>query len=115
MKGGVTRRIRTVVIVALLTVGLGLATIRVCADGGAMAAAYRTCECRGWEWQLYDPTGNVGRSRLATPEYRHGRGDQEERHEHEHRPVHGRSRGAVSRATIADRSSETRTARIWVS
>ena len=56
MKIGLTRRVRTLVLVALLTVGLGLATIRVCADGGAMAAAYRTCECRGLEWQLYDQT-----------------------------------------------------------
>ena len=60
MTAGVTRRFRAVVIVALLTFGLGLATIRVCADGGAMAAAYRTCECRGLEWQLYDRTAADG-------------------------------------------------------
>lgn len=49
---------------ALLVVGsivaLGLALIRVCADGGAMAAPYRTCECRGIEWQLYDATAADG-------------------------------------------------------
>jgi len=28
--------------------------VRVCADGGAMGAAYRTCRCEGIEWQLYD-------------------------------------------------------------
>ena len=55
-----TRRVRTVAIVALLTLGLGLATIRVCADGGGMGAAYRTCECRGLEWQLYDQTAADG-------------------------------------------------------
>ena len=60
MKATVTRRVRTLVIVAMLTLGLGLATIRVCADGGAMAAAYRTCECRGFEWQLYDQTAADG-------------------------------------------------------
>lgn len=60
MKPRATRRIRTVVIVALLALGLGLATIRICADGGAMAGAYRTCECRGFEWQLYDRTAADG-------------------------------------------------------
>lgn len=51
---------KAVAVVALLTVGLGLATIRVCADGGAMAAAYRACECLGWEWTLYDQTAADG-------------------------------------------------------
>ncbi|MGH7526783.1 MAG: hypothetical protein ACREMX_08755 [Gemmatimonadales bacterium] len=41
-------------------VALGLALTRVCADGGAMAATYRTCECRGVEWQLYDATAADG-------------------------------------------------------
>jgi hypothetical protein len=52
--------LRTTVIVAFVALGLGLATIRVCVDGGAMAAAYRTCECRGWEWTLYDRTAADG-------------------------------------------------------
>ena len=60
MNAGLTRRVRTLVIVALLAFGLGLATIRVCADGGAMAAAYRSCECRGLEWQLYDRSASDG-------------------------------------------------------
>jgi hypothetical protein len=30
--------------------------IRTCADGGAMGSAYRTCDCQGYEWQLYDRT-----------------------------------------------------------
>lgn len=38
----------------LLLVGLGLLLVRVCADGGAMGSAYRTCDCRGVEWQLYE-------------------------------------------------------------
>jgi hypothetical protein len=37
-----------------LLLGLGLLFIRVCADGGAMGSAYRTCDCAGIEWQLYD-------------------------------------------------------------
>ena len=60
MQAGLTRRFPTFVVVALLILGLGLATIRICADGGAMAAAYRTCECRGLEWQLYDQTAADG-------------------------------------------------------
>jgi hypothetical protein len=43
-------------IVAAALLVLGVATIRVCADGGAMAAMYRTCECAGVEWTLYDRT-----------------------------------------------------------
>jgi hypothetical protein len=34
--------------------------MRVAIDGGAMASAYRTCECRGLEWQLYDRTAADG-------------------------------------------------------
>ncbi len=49
-----------VIVVGALLAGLGLVTIRVCADGGAMAAAYRSCECRGFEWQLYDQTAADG-------------------------------------------------------
>lgn len=33
---------------------LALLLVHVCADGGAMGAAYRTCDCRGLEWELYD-------------------------------------------------------------
>jgi hypothetical protein len=35
-------------------VGLVLLLIRICADGGAMGSAYQTCECRGFEWEVYD-------------------------------------------------------------
>lgn len=40
--------------------GLGLFLVRVCADGGAMGSAYRTCHCRGIEWHLYDRTAADG-------------------------------------------------------
>jgi hypothetical protein len=60
MEAGLKRRIRMLAIVALLTAGFGFATIRICADGGAMAARYRTCECRGLEWTLYDRTAADG-------------------------------------------------------
>jgi hypothetical protein len=55
-------RLTPLAILVLLTVvlGLGLFLIRVCADGGAMGSGYRTCECRGVEWQLYDQTAADG-------------------------------------------------------
>ena len=50
-------RIRTLAaLVAGAVIVLGLAFVRVCADGGAMASTYRTCDCVGFEWQLYDGT-----------------------------------------------------------
>jgi hypothetical protein len=40
---------------------LGLALmVRICADGGAMASAYRSCECLGLEYELYDRTAADG-------------------------------------------------------
>jgi hypothetical protein len=60
MRAGLTRRVRILSIVALLVLGLGLAAIHICADGGAMASAYRTCDCRGLEWELYDRTAADG-------------------------------------------------------
>lgn len=53
-----TRRARLMLLVLL--VAAGFAFIRVCADGGAMASAYRSCECRGLEWQVYDRTAADG-------------------------------------------------------
>jgi hypothetical protein len=53
-------RVRRLLVVALLIAGVALATIRICADGGAMGSAYRACECRGLEWQLYDRTAADG-------------------------------------------------------
>jgi hypothetical protein len=51
-----TRRARLTLILVMLLVATGVTFIRLCADGGAMASAYRTCECRGLEWQVYDRT-----------------------------------------------------------
>jgi hypothetical protein len=49
-----------VLVTALLLAGLGAATIRICADGGAMASAYRSCDCVGFEYPLYDRTAADG-------------------------------------------------------
>jgi hypothetical protein len=51
---------RRLLVGGLLLVGLGVATVRVCGDGGAMAAMYRSCECAGFEWQVYDRTAADG-------------------------------------------------------
>jgi hypothetical protein len=43
---------------SLLALGLwvvaGFLLVRECAYGGGMGAAYKTCECLGIEWELYD-------------------------------------------------------------
>jgi hypothetical protein len=52
--------VRTFLVVAVLCLALGFAMIHLCADGGAMAGTYQTCECRGWEWELYDRTAADG-------------------------------------------------------
>lgn len=55
-----TRRARLTVILVALLVAAGFAFVSVCADGGAMASVYRTCDCRGLEWQVYDRTAADG-------------------------------------------------------
>ena len=50
---------------ASVLLGLGLGLVRVCADGGAMGGAYRTCECRGREWQVFDRTAADGPRRTV--------------------------------------------------
>jgi hypothetical protein len=43
-----------------LVLATGVALVHRCADGGAMSARYRTCECRGIEWVQYDRTAADG-------------------------------------------------------
>jgi hypothetical protein len=50
---------RALVVLALVLPALlviGFLFVHVCADDGGMASAYRTCDCRGVEWELYDRT-----------------------------------------------------------
>jgi hypothetical protein len=42
----------------LVTVGLLL--VNECAYGGGMGAAYQSCDCLGFEWELYDRTAADG-------------------------------------------------------
>jgi hypothetical protein len=51
---------RGFVLAAIAALGLGWALVSRCADGGAMAARYQTCECLGLEWQQYDRTAADG-------------------------------------------------------
>lgn len=51
------RRLALTLVVGL---GLGWLLVSVCADGGAMAGRYRTCECLGVEWLQYDRTAADG-------------------------------------------------------
>ena len=48
-----------------LLILLGFVFIHVCADGGAMASGYRTCDCRGIEWEAYDRTPADGPRRTV--------------------------------------------------
>lgn len=58
------RPVRALILVAALLT-LGWLLIRVCADGGAMASTYRTCECSGIEWRVYDRTAADGPRRTV--------------------------------------------------
>jgi hypothetical protein len=60
--------VRIVILVGAL-LAVRFAMTRVCADGGAMASAYRTCDCRGWEWPLYDRTAADGPRRTICVGY----------------------------------------------
>lgn len=56
-------RLAVFVIGMLMLVVAGLVLVNTCAEGGAMAATYRTCQCRGIEWKVYDRTAVDGRKR----------------------------------------------------
>jgi hypothetical protein len=55
--------VRRTLLAAAAVIAVALATIRICADGGAMASSYRTCDCAGLEWKLYDRTAADGPQR----------------------------------------------------
>jgi hypothetical protein len=50
--------ISLIIVLALLL--LGVLLINECAYGGAMGSAYRSCDCLGLEWQIYDRTAADG-------------------------------------------------------
>ena len=52
--------LKTILITAFALTALALLLVRTCAYGGGMGAAYRTCDCTGYEWELYDRTPSDG-------------------------------------------------------
>ena len=56
------KRVIVPVLIILVLAGLGLLSLGIneCAYGGGMGAAYRTCDCLGIEWELYDRTAADG-------------------------------------------------------
>jgi hypothetical protein len=47
-------------LIVLVLVALGRLLIHECAYGGGMGASYKSCECLGLEWELYDQTAADG-------------------------------------------------------
>ena len=47
-------------LIALSLLALGFLINGECSYGRGMGAAYRSCECLGLEWQLYDQTAADG-------------------------------------------------------
>ena len=54
------KRIVMLLLVVLVLMASGLLLINECAYGGGMGAAYKSCDCFGREWQLYDQTAADG-------------------------------------------------------
>lgn len=46
--------VRNILLGVAAMIAAGFLLIRECAYGGGMAAMYKTCECLGIEWELYD-------------------------------------------------------------
>ena len=55
-----TTRAVIFLIIALFFTVLGFLTVNECAYGGGMGAAYKSCDCLGIEWELYDQTAADG-------------------------------------------------------
>ena len=49
-----TARPRRMLAIVVGAAAAGWLLVSECADGGGMAALYRTCRCLGVEWELYD-------------------------------------------------------------
>ena len=47
-------------LIVLVLVALGFLLINECSYGGGMGAAYKSCDCFGIEWKLYDQTAADG-------------------------------------------------------
>ena len=47
-------------LIVLILIAFGFLFVGECAYGGGMGAAYRSCDCLGIEWVLYDGTAADG-------------------------------------------------------
>ena len=56
------KRVINPIFIVLILMGLGVLPFGVneCAYGGGMGAAYKSCDCLGVEWELYDQTAADG-------------------------------------------------------
>ena len=55
-----SKKIVIPLVIILVLVAFGLNFINECTFGGGMAAAYKSCDCLGKEYQLYDQTAADG-------------------------------------------------------
>jgi hypothetical protein len=54
------KTIATLLLTILFVLALALRFLRECAYGGGIGAAYKSCDCLGIEWELYDHTAADG-------------------------------------------------------
>jgi hypothetical protein len=54
------KTIVTPLFIVLILILLGLLLVNECAFGGGMGASYKSCDCVGMEWELYDRTAADG-------------------------------------------------------
>ena len=54
------KTITVLLLTILLLLALGFLFSRECSYGGGMGAAYKSCDCLGIEWELYDHTAADG-------------------------------------------------------
>jgi hypothetical protein len=55
-----TKKLVILLAIVLVLITLGLLLINECAFGGGMGASYKSCDCIGMEWELYDQTAADG-------------------------------------------------------
>ena len=55
-----SKALRTILVTFLVLAVMGLLLVRECAYGAGMGATYKTCQCAGYEWELYDQTAADG-------------------------------------------------------
>lgn len=55
-----SRNVFVPLLIVLFLLVLGFLFTGECSYGGGMAAAYKSCECLGFEWELYNQTAADG-------------------------------------------------------